>query len=112
MVASLIVDLPSHDVTGTVDWGIRLAEGGDHSIAAAFGGAKIDEEHLVFAMVDDLAECLAALGKVDRPELALEDGVLQVVAKAAHGFEDLAEPFVVTDVVADEEGVAHGPPVP
>jgi hypothetical protein len=38
---------------------------------------------------------------------ALEDGILQVVAVAAHGFEDLAEAFVFADVVTDEIGLPH-----
>ena len=32
----------------------------------------------------------------------------QMVAKVPHGFEDLAEPFVIADVVTDEIRVTHG----
>lgn len=58
-------------------------------------------------MVDDFGELGAKAGEVGAGELAFEDGELEVVAPGAHGLEDAAEAFVVGDVVADEEGVAH-----
>ena len=87
--------------------GVGLAEGGDDALAAAVAGAKVDEEDLVLAVVDDAAELLAAADEVAGGELALEDGELEVVAEAAHGLEDAAEALVVGDVVADEVGGAH-----
>lgn len=49
--------------------------------------------------------------EVDRSELALEDGILQVHAEIAHGVVNLAQAFGVADVVGDEVGVSHGEPV-
>lgn len=68
----------------------------------------MDEEDLVFGVVDDAGEVRAAADEIGAGELALEDGELEVVAVAAHGFEHLAEAFVVRDVVTDEVGLAHG----
>jgi hypothetical protein len=59
-------------------------------------------------MLDDFRERMPTSGQIDRRELALEDRVLQMVAEVAHGLEDLAEAFVVADVVANEKSVAHG----
>jgi hypothetical protein len=67
----------------------------------------MDEEDLVVLMVDDRAEFGAHAGAVGGSELALEDGVLEVVTPGAHGFEDEAEALVVRDVVADQVGLAH-----
>ena len=105
---SFLVRLGSDDVTGGVDGGVGAAEGGDDAVAAAFGGAEVDEEDLVLGVVDDLGEFAFEAGEVGAGELALEDGELEVVAPGAHDFEDAAEAFVVGDVVADEVGGAHG----
>ena len=70
-------------------------------------GPEMDEQDLVFVVVDDAGEFGAAADEVAGGELAFEDGVLEVVAVTAHGLEDLAEAVVVADVVADEVGLAH-----
>jgi len=98
----------SHDNAGGIERGVGLAERGDHAFAASFGGPQIDEEHLVFVMLDQLAEHMAAFGQIDGRELALEDGVLEVVAEIAHGLEDLAQSFIVANIVADEKRISHG----
>ena len=61
----------------------------------------MDEKHLVLSVVDDASEVRTAADEVCGGELALEDRELEVVAIAAHGFEDFAEALVVSDVVAD-----------
>lgn len=88
--------------------GVGLADGGDVSGGAGVGRAEVDEEDLVLVVVDDFGDFGAAAGEVAWGELALEDGVLEVVAEAAEGAEDFAEALVVGDVVGDEVGVAHG----
>ncbi len=67
----------------------------------------MDEEDLVVLVVDDGAQFGAHAGEVGGSELALEDGVLEMVAPGAHRFEDEAEALVVGDVVADQVGLAH-----
>ena len=87
-----------------------MAEGRDHPLSPALRGAEIDEKHLVFVVFDDLAERVAAAGEIYGGKLALEDRVLEMVAKIPHCFEDFAQPLVIADVVADEKCVAHGDP--
>ena len=95
------------DKTRRVEPNIGLTERSDDAVAAAFRGSKMDEEDLVVLMVDKRAEFGAHAGEVGGSELALEDGVLEMVAPSAHGFKDEAEALVVGDVVADEIGLAH-----
>lgn len=92
---------------GAVDRRIGFAKGGDDSIAAAFNGSEIDEQHLILAMVDDLPEGVAAANQVSWRELALEDRILEMVAEVAHRFEDAPESLVIADVVAYEISIAH-----
>ena len=70
-------------------------------------GPEIHEQHLVLGMVDDRRQFRPAPRQVGRGKLALEDGVLQMVAVPAHGLEDFAQALVVADVVADQVGRAH-----
>ena len=67
----------------------------------------MDEEDLVIAMVNDGGQCGAEADEIGFGQLAFKDGVLQVVAPAAHGLKDFAEALIVTDVVADEVGGTH-----
>ena len=67
----------------------------------------MDEQNLVFGVLDDAGEFGAAADEVGRGELAFEDGVLEMVAETAHESEDFAEAAVVGDVVTDEIGLAH-----
>jgi hypothetical protein len=46
----------------------------------------VDEENLIFVVVDDEGQFGAAADEVARGELAFEDGVLQVVAVADANF--------------------------
>jgi molybdopterin-binding protein len=95
------------DDAGAVHRGISLAERGDHAVTASLGRAEVNEQHLVFPVVDDLRQEVPAARQVRCRELALEDRVLQVVAEPAHGLVDLREPAVVADVVADQVRVPH-----
>ncbi len=92
---------------GRFDASVGAAEGGDDAVAATFGGAEVDEDDLILIVVDDATEFDTEFDEIRGGELALEDGVLEVVAEAAHDFEDLTEAFVVRDVVGDEVGGAH-----
>jgi hypothetical protein len=98
---------PSDDKTGRVDVGVGEAERGDDAVATPFGRPEVDEQDLVFVVVDDGGQLGAAADEVAGGELALENGVLEVVSEGAHGLENLAEAFVVADVVADEIGLSH-----
>jgi hypothetical protein len=61
----------------------------------------MDEQNLIFVVIDDAGKFRAAPNKVAGSELALEYGVLEMIAVPAHGLEDLAEALVVADVVTD-----------
>ena len=67
----------------------------------------MDEQHLVLVMMNDLRQRRPATDQIGGGELTLEDGILQVIAKAAHGLEDLAESLVVADVVTNQVRLAH-----
>ena len=67
----------------------------------------MDEQNLIFVVVDDAGKLGAAPNQVGRGELALEYGILQMIAVTPHGLENLAQALVVADVVADEVGLAH-----
>lgn len=71
------------DDARTVHRRVGAAQRGNHAIAASFDRAQIDEEHLVFAMVDDLAEQVPATREIGTRHLAFEHRVLQVITKAA-----------------------------
>ena len=51
---------------------------------------------------------MTAAGDVRLRELALEDGVLQVVAEPSHRLMDLRQPPLVADVVGHQIRVSHG----
>src|SRR5947199_9010572 len=58
-------------------------------------------------MVDDCGKLGLAARQVHVRQLALKDGVLQVVAKITHGVVDGAQSLLVADVVTDQIGGAH-----
>jgi len=58
-------------------------------------------------MIDDAGKFCATPNQVARSELALEYGVLQMIAVPAHGLEDFAQPLVVSDVVTNQIGLPH-----
>ena len=51
---------------------------------------------------------MTAAREIRLRELALEDGVLQVVAEPAHRLMDLRQPPVVADVIGHQIRVSHG----
>lgn len=67
----------------------------------------MDEQNLIFVVFDDAGKLRAAPDQVARSELALEHGVLQMIAVTPHSLKDLAKPLVVADVVTNQIGLAH-----
>ena len=59
-------------------------------------------------VIDDRGKLLPETDEVERRELTLEDGKLQVIAPSTHRLEDQAQALRVGDVVRDDVGVAHG----
>src|SRR6185312_438084 len=68
----------SHYNAGRVHLRVRLAQRGDDAFAPSVARAQIDEQHLVLAVMDDLAQLLPAPHQVGRRHLALEDRKLQM----------------------------------
>lgn len=62
-------------------------------------------------MVDDFGQDSSALQEFGWVELALEDAVLEVVAKVFHGAMDFFESLVIANVVGNEVGVSHNVPL-
>ncbi len=56
----------SNDKARRVDRRVRLTERRDHAVAATFGGAQMDEQHLVFVVVDDARQFGPASNQVSR----------------------------------------------
>ena len=70
------VGLGLDDEAGDVDLFVDLAERGDGAFSTEGGGAEVDEEHLVFVVMDLGVEARFHRGFFDRSEVALKDGVL------------------------------------
>src|ERR1017187_1916458 len=58
-------------------------------------------------MVDDRRQFRTAPRQVRRRQLAFEDRILQMVPVPTHRLKDLAQTFVIANVVADQIGKAH-----
>lgn len=67
----------------------------------------MDEQNLILVVIDDAGKFGAAPNQIARSELALEYGVLQMIAVPAHGLEDFAQTLVVGDVVTNQIGLSH-----
>jgi len=52
----------SDDDAGGINGDVSLTEGRYHTLAPARRGAEIDEEHLVFVVLDNFAERMPAAG--------------------------------------------------
>ena len=67
---------PSHDETRRIYVGIRQAQRRNHPIAAPFRRPQMDEQHLVFVMVDNARQFRPAPDQIALRELALEHRIL------------------------------------
>ena len=79
-----------------IDIDVRFAEGGDDAVTASLGRTEIDEQDLVFVVIDDRGKLLPETDEVERRELTLKDGKLQVIAPmwwCRNGIRYSARPF-------------------
>lgn len=73
------------------------------------GGAEVNDDDLVVAVVDEEVELISEASEFGGVEGAEEDAELEVVAVVGQCAEDIVAAFVVSDVVGDEELAAwHG----
>lgn len=86
---------------------VCLAQRGDLTISPRFRWAQLDEEDLVLLMMDDALQACLELDFLRRVEIALEDRILKVIPKILTDSKHLSQPLRVTNVVTDDEGVAH-----
>jgi hypothetical protein len=68
----------------------------------------VHEQHLILVVLNDAAQLGSAPKKVALRELALEHGVLKVIAESPHRLKDFAKTLIVGDVVTNQVGLAHG----
>jgi hypothetical protein len=93
----------SDDQAGGVDVGIGFAERRNDAIAAAFGRTEVNEQDLVFSVMDRLGELGAQADEILSGEQAFKDGELEMVAESTENLEGFVAALVVGDVVADQE---------
>jgi len=67
----------------------------------------MDEQNLILVVVDDVGKLGAATDQIRLSQLAFKNRILKMIAVPAHGLEDLAQAFVVADVVTDQVGLPH-----
>ena len=103
-----MVSPPLNDDQGRIDVDIGFADCSDDPVSAPFSRPEIDEQHLVFVVMNDFVQLRPQAHQIHARELALEDRELQVIPPGPHGLEDLSQALGISDVVADNVGVAHG----
>ena len=81
---------------------VGLAEHFEPFMEGMGRGAQVEQEHLVFAVVDDAIEPGAEAGEFGGVAVAEEHAVLDTVSLAFEQFKGLCAPFVIGDIVADE----------
>jgi len=66
---------------------VRPAEGCDHPIAPRPSRSQVDEQDLIFAVVNNFAQFASQRYEITSRQAALENGKLNVIALIAHGLE-------------------------
>ena len=84
---------------------VALSQGLDRCHAATLDWAKISEEDLILAWLQDVTKPSTEPNILALGELAPKDGVLEMVPKPSEGAEDLVSPPVVADVVRKRKTV-------
>ena len=66
------------------------------------------KQHLVLVVMNNRRQLRPAPDQIPRRELALENRILKMIPKPAHGLEYLPQPLIVGNVVANQIGLSHG----
>ena len=69
--------------------------------------SQIDNEHLIFALIDDLRQGPFHSYQIDVREVTLKDGKLEMRPKAFHRLENAPQTFRIADVVGDQVVTTH-----
>ena len=80
----------------------------DHPITPPFRRSQPNKNHLILFVVDDVFEGRLQVDLFALTQITLENRVLQMITKILARLEDLSQPFVVGDIVADQVGDSHG----
>ena len=72
-----------------------------------FRRAQVDDEDLIFALIDDLRQGGLHAHEVDIRQIALKHGELQMRAEAFHRLKHAPQPFGIADVVGDQVVTTH-----
>ena len=77
----------SNHKTGGIQLHIRQAQRRNHPVAASFGRAQADEQHLIFVVLDYITQSPLHFNLFRRVQVAFKNGKLKVLAKIAAGPE-------------------------
>jgi hypothetical protein len=100
----------SYDDRDALRVDVGATEGLDGAGCAAFDYADVDEEDLIFVVMDEAIDTRTQLDQLAMVQLTLKHGELKVLAPTKHVLVDFAEPLRVGDVVRDDVRVTHGGP--
>ena len=78
---------------------VRRPHGRDPEPGVALGPSKVEEEHLVLAVMNDLAQLILQVGQLHRVQQALEDRELKMLAEIAQNLEGPAQALRIPDII-------------
>jgi hypothetical protein len=97
----------SDDNDGPFGVNVLAADRLDTTSAPTVDGSEIEQQDLIFAMIDQGAQCRDHRNALDRREIAPKHGVLDVIAEAAQRLEHAIAAVVVTYVICNDVAAAH-----
>ncbi len=100
--------IPLNNDARRVHHRVGLSKGCDDTIAAGAGRSKIDKQHLILVVIDDLRQFRLQFHQIAPRQMTFEYGQLKMIAPAAHVFENIPEPFGIANVVTNDICTAHG----
>ena len=98
----------SNDVARRVETRVGQPNGRDDPVAPPLGWPERNKNGLILARIHGLPQFAFQFDFFRCRQVTLKYGILEVVAVIAADPEDLAQPLVVRDVVANKVGVSHG----
>jgi len=104
VVDGVLIRIPLNNDARRVHHRVGLPKGCDDTIAAGAGRSKIDKQHLILLVIDDLRQ----FHQIAPRQMTFEYGQLKMIAPAAHVFENIPEPFGIANVVTNDICTAHG----
>jgi hypothetical protein len=91
----------SNYITRRIELRVGQSERGNHPVTSPFRRSQPDKNHLIFVMIDYVAQSGFQFNLFRWVQVALEHRKLEVIAKIAAGLEYLPQPFVIGNVVAN-----------